>query len=72
MPTATTIGHSMWDLKHWLARLSFSLLILSGLCAWTVYQALPTTGWSVPTLLWLAGAIAAGFVGLVGVRMRHL
>lgn len=61
----------MFDLKRWLGRLSFSLLILSGLCAWTVYTAVQTTGWTPTAFLWLAGSIAAGIVEMIGVRLRH-
>jgi hypothetical protein len=61
----------MFHLKRWLARLSFSMLILSGLCGWTVYKAVETAGWTPTALLWFAAAIAAGIVGMIGVRLRH-
>ncbi len=60
----------MWSLKRWLARLSFSLLILAGLCAWNAYNAVEQSGWSGKPIGLLALALVAAVIGMVGVRAR--
>jgi len=53
-------------MRTWLARLSFSFLIVAFALAWQGYK----TGGSRATVYY-AGAAAAFAVGLIGVRERH-
>lgn len=61
----------MWSLKHWLARLSFSMLILTGLLLWSVWKAVSAGGWSAKPVFMVAGAAVAFGLGIAGVRLRH-
>jgi hypothetical protein len=61
----------MFALKRWLARLSFSMLILSGLSAWTAYKSVQSVGWTSSALLWVAMAFVMGVLGMIGIRLRH-
>jgi hypothetical protein len=58
-------------LNKWLARFSFSLLILCGLLAWTAYKEAKLGGFSPRTAALLLGAVAVLFGGLMGIRARH-
>ena len=53
-------------MRTWLARLSFSLIIVAFALAWQGYK----TGGSRATVYYLGAAAALG-VGLAGVRERH-
>jgi hypothetical protein len=58
-------------MQRWLARLSFSLLILAGVFFWQGYQARDDPQQKVNVaMLYAAGGLALG-LGLAGVRNRH-
>jgi hypothetical protein len=60
-------------MQFWLARLSFSLLILAGVCFWQGYKldrrSDPNQRTNV-VLLWAGGGLLLG-LGLAGVKARH-
>jgi hypothetical protein len=61
-------------MKHWLARLSFSFLILAGVCAWEAYQTNigrrpGAPEWRAALLYAIAAVLFVMF--LLGVRERH-
>jgi hypothetical protein len=61
-------------MKDWLARLSFSFLIIAAVLVWTGYQGLNATGgqaapWKITLCFVGAGACIALFIA--GVRQRH-
>jgi hypothetical protein len=61
-------------MRKWLARLSFSLIIVAAVLAWEGYKAQGRTGLppepSRATWCYVGAAIALG-AGLAGVRERH-
>lgn len=61
----------MWSLNYWLARLSFSFLILSGLLLWSTWKAVSAAGWSAKPVFMVAGAAICLGLGARGIRIRH-
>jgi hypothetical protein len=61
----------MWSLKRWLARLSFSFLILAGLCGYTAYGAHRQSGWTPKPVLLIVAGIGCFALGMIGTRIRH-
>lgn len=60
-------------MQTWLARLSFSFLILAAVCFWQGYkleQRNDPGGRTNVVLLWSAGGLLLG-LGLAGVKARH-
>jgi len=59
-------------MRRWLARLSFSFIIIAAVLAWEAYKA-TGTGASARTraTLCTVGALVAFALGLAGVRERH-
>jgi hypothetical protein len=61
-------------MRKWLARLSFSFIIIGAVLAWEGYKAQGRTGFppnpTRATICYLAAAICIG-TGLAGIRERH-
>lgn len=61
-------------MRRWLARLSFSFIILAAVFAWEGYQArahgITAEERSRAVYFWLAAG-ACGALGLLGIRERH-
>lgn len=61
-------------MRHWLARLSFSFLIVAAVLLWTGYQALRSPAAGVPTwkiTLYFLGGGACAALFVAGVKQRH-
>lgn len=61
-------------MRKWLARLSFSFIILAVLLVWDAYRALRGYGRVLPAwqiYLEFAAAVLSFALGMVGVRERH-
>jgi len=63
------IGYTMTAVKSWLARLSFSFLILAGLLGWNAWREYPGT--TLRMILEIIGASCAFVLFLIGTRFRH-
>ena len=59
-------------MRYWLARLSFSFLILAAVLGWAAYQGLKTGALAEgrAALYLIAGGMAVG-LGFMGIRERH-
>ncbi len=59
-------------MRNWLARLSFSFLIIAAVLGWETYRGLQTgtLGVARAALYLLAGGMAIG-LGIMGIRERH-
>jgi hypothetical protein len=55
-------------MRYWLARLSFSLLVIAGASGWEAWRGNHDAG--KRTLLAIVAAVATG-LGLAGLRERH-
>jgi len=58
-------------MQRWLARLSFSFIILAAVFAWEGYKASKSPDKQSATFAYFAGAGACAVLGLVGIRERH-
>lgn len=61
-------------MRRWLARLSFSFLIIGGVLMWDVWRAMngrgsPMGPWEMR--LHFAGALLCIILGFTGIRLRH-
>jgi hypothetical protein len=63
----------MFDRTRWLARLSFSFIIVALVLLWQAQRLWRESGRSISgtVLLCLVGAVAAGTLGAAGIRARH-
>lgn len=61
-------------MRKWLARLGFSFVVIAAWLAWEAYRAASDRRGDVPEWqigLYIAGAVVAFVLGLVGLRERH-
>ena len=62
----------LWSRRRWLARLSFSFLIVAVYLAYTAYRGAENHQLSLPrTVLFSVGAFLAFVLFLMGTRERH-
>ena len=59
------------SLRHWLARLGFSFLIIAFALFWRGQKQWQAGDHGVRPVLWMASAGACVALGIVGVRLRH-
>lgn len=64
---------SMWDKQRWLARLSYSFIIVALVLAWEAYRLWRAGEGALRNriLVYLVCAVLAALIGAAGVRARH-
>ena len=58
-------------MRRWLARLSFSFIILAAILAWEGYKASKLPGKQSAKFAYFAGAGVCLVLGMMGIKERH-